>query len=125
MTTWEELTSKVLTLATVPSGSTAWTFSPMLDAGFGKNLPQSTKGANVTTIPAAAISLRKSRRDTFPPAIGGVCAILEENNSSIINKSLGFEAGGWKARTLEPAAMATSSPKIDIAVGPNVWTEFY
>jgi hypothetical protein len=34
--------------------------------GFGRNFPQSTKGANVITVPAAAISFKKSRLDTLP-----------------------------------------------------------
>src|SRR5437867_10767746 len=120
MTTWEELISNLLTLAISPSGSTAWTFWPILVAGFGRNLPQSTNGANVITVPAAAINLRKSRRDTFPPAAGA--AILIEKDSSIINKSLEIRAG---ARTRAFAAMTTSSTGIHITVGPNVWTRFY
>jgi hypothetical protein len=73
------------------------------------------------TVPAAAINFRKSRRDTFPP-VGGVCAILRENDSLIINKSLEIEAD---TRTRAPVAMAASSPEIDIMVDPNVWTKFY
>jgi hypothetical protein len=40
------------------------------------------------TVPAAAINFRKSRRDTFPPVAGGVCAIPNEKDSLIINKPL-------------------------------------
>jgi hypothetical protein len=48
-----------------------------LAAGLGKNLPQSTNGAKVITVPAAAISFRKSRRDTFPPEPGGACCVIQ------------------------------------------------
>src|SRR3712207_8075941 len=75
-------------LATVPSASSAFALSPWLLTGFGKNLPQSTNGVNVMTVPAAAISFRKSRRDTRPPIAGGVCAIPKKKESLIINKPL-------------------------------------
>src|SRR5919112_2841403 len=75
-------------LATVPSASSALTFWPSLLTGFGKNLPQSTNGVKVMTVPAAAINFRKSRRDTLPPIAGGVCAIPKEKESLIINKPL-------------------------------------
>jgi hypothetical protein len=74
------------------------------------------------TVPAAAINFRKSRRDTFPPSTGGVCAILREKDSLIINKSLEIKAD---TRTRAHGAMAASSPEIDITVDPNVWTKFY
>src|SRR3712207_5695444 len=77
-------------LATVPSASSAFALSPWLLTGFGKNLPQSTNGVNVMTVPAAAINFRKSRRDTFPPIAGGVCAIPKKKESLIINKPLGM-----------------------------------
>jgi hypothetical protein len=73
------------------------------------------------TVPAAAINFRKSRRDTFPP-VGGVPDILAETGSPIINKSLEIKAG---TRTATPAAMAASSPEIDIKVDPIVWAKFY
>src|SRR3712207_9361487 len=41
-----------------------------------------------STVPAAAISFRKSRRDTRPPIAGGVCAIPKKKESLIINKPL-------------------------------------
>jgi hypothetical protein len=60
-------------------------------------LPQSTKGVKVMTVPAAAINFRKSRRDTFPPVAGGVCAIPNENDYLIINKPLENYSGlPWK-----------------------------
>jgi hypothetical protein len=66
--------------------------------GFGKNLPQSTKGVKVMTVPAAAINFRKSRRDTFPPVAGGVCAIPNENDYLIINKPLEIQASYGRTR---------------------------
>jgi hypothetical protein len=44
------------------------------------------------TVPAAAINFRKSRRDTFPPVAGGVCAIPNEKDSLIFNKPLEIQA---------------------------------
>jgi hypothetical protein len=61
-------------------------------AGFGKNLPQSTKGVKVMTVPAAAINFRKSRRDTLPPIAGGVWAIPKKKESLIINKPLEIQS---------------------------------
>jgi hypothetical protein len=51
-------------------------FVEILPAGLGRNLPHSIKGIKVTTVPAAAISFRKSRRDTFLPELGGLCCII-------------------------------------------------
>jgi hypothetical protein len=51
-------------------------FEEILPAGLGKNLPHSIKGMKVTTVPAAAISFRKSRRDTFLPELGGLCCVI-------------------------------------------------
>ena len=56
--------SKNLIFAWVPSGSSAFARLATFDWVLGKNLPQSTKGANVMTMPAAAINFRKSRLDT-------------------------------------------------------------
>jgi hypothetical protein len=61
-------------------------------------LPQSTKGVKVMTVPAAAINFRKSRRDTFPPVAGGVCAIPNENDYLIINKPLEIQASYGRTR---------------------------
>jgi hypothetical protein len=47
--------------AWVPLGS--WAFA------LGKNLPQSTNGAKVMTVPTAAINFRKSRLDTQGPLL--------------------------------------------------------
>src|SRR6185503_4732535 len=49
---------------------TTLVFSATVVALLGKNLPQSTKGVNVITVPAAAINFRKSRLDTFRPTTG-------------------------------------------------------
>jgi hypothetical protein len=51
-------------------------FADIFPAGLGKNLPQSIKGMKVITVPAAAISFRKSRRDTFLPELGGLCCAI-------------------------------------------------
>src|SRR5215217_7144192 len=71
-------------LACDPSGSSTLALSDTLAAGLGKNLPQSTNGTKVITVPAAAISFRKSRRDTLPPRFGGVwCVIIKRQGYKI------------------------------------------
>ena len=56
----------MLRLACVPSGKITGTLDRVTDDGFGINLPQGTKGAKATDVPAAPISLRKSLLD-IPP----------------------------------------------------------
>jgi hypothetical protein len=58
-------------------------FADTLPVGFGKNLPQSIKGIKVTIVPAAAMSLRKSRRDTFLPHLGGPCCVIGQTNEPL------------------------------------------
>jgi hypothetical protein len=57
-------------------------FEEILPAGLGRNLPHSMKGIKVTTVPAAAISFRKSRRDTFLPELGGLCCVIVSRKKS-------------------------------------------
>src|SRR5215216_4065282 len=45
-----------------------------------------------------SINFRKSRRDTFPPVAGGVCAIPNENDYLIINKPLEIQASYGRTR---------------------------
>src|ERR671924_47372 len=112
MITSEWLTSKVLTFTTVPSASSAFTFWLTLLVGFGKNLPQSTKGAKVMTVPAAAINFRKSRRDTFPPSTGGVRAMPRENDSLIINKPLEIELYIYEKENVAHLCMSRLLPEV-------------
>jgi len=63
----EELIGNVLTFACVPSGSVTGALCKLPPIGLGMNLPQSINGVNVITVPAAAMSFRKSRLETLPP----------------------------------------------------------
>jgi len=42
-----------------------------------------TKGIKVITVPAAARSFRKSRLETLPPELGGVCCVINKPNNYI------------------------------------------
>ena len=56
----------MLRFACVPSGKITGTLDRVTDDGFGINLPQETKGAKATDVPAAPKSFRKSLLD-MPP----------------------------------------------------------
>jgi hypothetical protein len=57
-------------LAGDPPLISTFVFADTVAELLGRNLPQSTKGAKLITVPAATINFRKSRLETFRATAG-------------------------------------------------------
>jgi hypothetical protein len=72
----------------VPSGNSTLDFLVVEPLGLGKNFPQSTKGVNVNTVPAAANNFKKSLREILSSPLDWGCPDITITDEKIYYKSL-------------------------------------